>query len=220
MQNIICRGFLLVGFVFLLMSAGCSGSSGGTTSGGTAMSFFVTSSGNGANGGNYSGLTGADAKCQSLATTAGVGSKTWRAYLCTDAINAKDRIGSGPWFNFSGTMVAASVTALHASPINSTLILTETGGTVPATDHDVLTGCDTGGTFFANFPGNPAAPAPTCLSWTSSSDNNSTYVGHTNWSDANTQGTPSWNSSHDTTCSQAGLQATAGSGRLYCFAID
>jgi hypothetical protein len=179
------------------------------------MSFFVTSVGNGANGGNYGGLAGADARCQSLATAVGAGGKTWHAYLSTDSVNARDRIGSGPWYNYQGSLVAASVASLHANGFASALALTETGTKVPSDDHDIVTGTQTDGTAFSSFPGNPGAPPPTCQNWTSSDGNDYVYVGHVDWDNPN-GGT--WNSAHETTCSQSGLKSTAGSGRLYCFA--
>src|SRR5687767_12624691 len=115
------------------------------------MSFFVTSVGNGERGGNYQGLAGADARCACLAFAMGAGSKTWRAYLSVslaEKINARDRIGAGPWFNFKGQMIAPNIEGLHLSPPVAELILTETGTHAPAAEHDILTGSDANGVAF------------------------------------------------------------------------
>lgn len=190
------------------------------------MSFFVTSAGSGPAGGNLGGLAGADARCQSFAAAVGAGARTWRAYLSVHSsagggatINARDRIGAGPWFNFNGTMVAADVNALHASGVSSTVMVTERGALVPVNEHDILTGSQADGTPWPTFPGNPGAPSPTCFNWTDGSNNGFVYVGHADWDDPNTIGNPSWNASHATSCSEAGLLSTAGSGRFYCFAL-
>jgi hypothetical protein len=177
------------------------------------MSFFVTSTGNGANGGNLGGLAGADAKCQNLATNGGAGARTWRAYLSTDnpLVNARDRIGTGPWFNQQGVMVAANLTVLHNN-IAGSLILDELGQPVPQDplDHDILTG--------STVDGNVQA-GKTCADWTDSTDASGGQVGHADI-DAQDLGDESWNSQHDPQCSQAALASTAGTGRIYCFAID
>lgn len=185
-----------------------------------SLSFFVTSSGNGANGGNYGGLAGADARCQALASAVGAGGRTWRAYLSTSGggptVNARDRIGSGPWFNARGEEVAAGVDALHTTGIPSTMMLTELGTAVPSSEHDILTGTMENGNAWTEFPGNPAAPPPNCFNWTSNDPNAYTYVGHEDWD----VGSGTWNAAHEVTCDEAGLRGTAGSGRLYCFAAD
>lgn len=194
----------------------------GTTDSGVArndmMTFFVTSRGN--KGGNFGGLAGGDAFCQALAAAAGAGHRSWRAYLSDNGTNAKDRIGAGPWSNVRGEMVAASVTALHANGLPSDKALTEKGENVPENEHDILTGTMQDGTRWTSFPGNPSAPPPNCRNWTSSSANDSVYVGHADWSLPTTHGNMVWNASHDTTCDEAGLRATAGTGRLYCFAAQ
>jgi hypothetical protein len=201
-------------------ATGGGGNGGGAAGSGGApdgsMSFFATSVGNGT--GDYRGLVGADAFCQNLADAAG-SDKTWRAYLSThpnagpgQLVNAADRIGQGPWYNFSGTLVAADITGLHAGGIAPALILDEQGATIPTQEHDIVTGSQADGTSFATFPGNPNAPPPTCANWTSQSGNDYVWVGHADGG--------SWNSQHETTCSQQGLMSTAGSGRIYCFAID
>lgn len=191
------------------------------------MTFFVTSTGNGSNGGNYGGLDGADARCQALATIAGADDRSWAAYLSTAPIDgvpgglvhARDRIGSGPWHNFAGQLVAADLSSLHANGIAAELMLTETGNTVPASgpenEHDILTGSFADGSAMTAFPGNPTAPPPNCLNWTSASANDFSFVGHTDASLFD----QSWNSQHESGCDEAGLRATAGTGRLYCFAL-
>ncbi|MDH5329707.1 MAG: hypothetical protein OEW27_07140, partial [Aquincola sp.] len=167
------------------------------------MSFFVTSVGSG-KGGDLGGLEGADAHCQKLATAAGAGSRGWRAYLSASpannqpAVNARDRIGKGPWFNAKGILVARDVASLHGSGnnINKTTALTETGtpvngrGDNPNT-HDILTGSAVDGTAFA------PSPDMTCGNWTRSGPEGAAMVGHHD----RTGLTPdpfsvSWNSSH------------------------
>jgi len=188
-----------------------------------SMNFFVSSIGNGSDGGNYGGLSGADARCQSLAAAVGADNFIWRAYLSTAPIaefggaleHARDRIGSGPWRNYNGAQVAADLQGLHANGVDSSLILTEVGSTVPMNDHDIITGTQADGTAFDTFPGNPSAPTPTCLNWTSNSSDAYVWVGHSDWS----TGSGSWNDAHETTCDQAGLASTAGSGRIYCFGL-
>jgi hypothetical protein len=186
-----------------------------------SLSFFVTSIGNGANGGDFGGLPGADARCQALAIAAGGGARTWRAYLSTAGnggatVHARERIGQGPWSNAQGAMVAASLAALHANGIPSSVMQDENGDPVPTAEHDILTGTMNDGNAWTEFPGNPAAPPPNCLNWTSSDPNAYTYVGHSDWD----IGSGTWNAAHETTCDRAGLMSTLGSGRLYCFAAD
>ncbi len=195
---------------------------GGSAHAQAEMSFFVTSTGNGADAGNQGGLAGADARCQALGDVAGATGRVWRAYLSTAPIfgfggvlvHARDRIGTGPWHNYVGAEVAADVDGLHANGIDPGLMLTDTGGTVPSNEHDILTGSNPDGTALESFPGNPSAPAPTCFNWTSSSAGDYAYVGHADWAPGQ-----SWNSAHESECHEAGLAATAGSGRLYCFAL-
>lgn len=179
----------------------------------TTMSFFVTSTGNGAQGGNLGGLSGADAKCQGLADNAGSGGRTWHAYLSTDnpVVNARDRIGSGPWFNQRGVMVASDLSALHQGVVG-TLLLTELGEVVPndPLDHDILTGSTSDGTLMSG---------KTCNDWTDSTEASGGQVGHADIS-AEDLGDESWNSQHDPQCSEEALKSTAGTGRTYCFAID
>jgi hypothetical protein len=180
----------------------------------TGMSFFVSSEGSGARGGNFGGLEGADAFCQELADAAGVGERTWHAYLSTTTENARDRIGPGPWFNFAGDMVAADVESLHADGISNNdpqHVLTEYGEIVEVgDDYDILTG--------SNEDGTPHED--NCNDWTSDTDEFETRVGHSIWSDD--PDTPrSWNSAHSTNgCSEADFMSDACRGRIYCFAID
>ena len=185
------------------------------------MSFFITSVGSG-NGANLGGLAGADAHCQNLAKAVGAGGKEWRAYLSTqgaNAVNAKDRIGSGPWFNSKGVQVAASVADLHSDKNNLTkeTQLTEKGGVVNGrgdqpNQHDILTGSNLDGTAF------PAGEDHTCSNWTSESDG-SAQVGHHDRQGGGANPT-SWNAAHASKgCSQQNLIATGGNGYFYCFAV-
>jgi hypothetical protein len=188
------------------------------------MGFFVTSVGLG-DGGNLGGLAGADAHCQNLAQAAG-SNRTWRAYLSTQgpgAVNARDRIGTGPWANAEGLIMATSVENLHYdnSNFNWTHSLDENGdqfasridGDPDFTEHDVLTGTQIDGTAF------PAGEDRTCNNWTSNSEG-SAWVGHADRYSFEIPGSP-WNASHGTPgCTQANLVSTGGAGLLYCFAID
>ena len=189
------------------------------------MGFFITSRGLG-NGGNLGGLVGADAHCQALAAAAGAGHRTWHAYLSTqgpNAVNARDRIGSGPWANANGVVMATSVENLHYdnSNFNWQFTLDENGNQFDTridddydtTEHDVLTGSQIDGTAF------PAGQDQTCSNWTSSTEG-SARVGHADRYSFAVPGSP-WNSSHGTPgCTQANLIQVGGAGLLYCFAID
>jgi hypothetical protein len=186
----------------------------------TGMSFFVTSVGVG-DGANLGGLEGADAHCQSLAEAAGAGDRTWRAYLSTQgegAVNARDRIGAGPWFNAAGVEIAASVEALHTEPnnINKETALDENGQTVKGrgdepNQHDILTGSQQDGTAFAE------GEDSTCNNWTSNGEG-SARVGHHDLI-GNREGINFWNFSHPSRgCSQENLVDTGGAGLFYCFA--
>ena len=186
------------------------------------MSFFVTSAGLG-KGGDLGGLEGADRHCQRLAQAVGAGSKTWRAYLSTQgqgAVNAKDRIGSGPWFNAKGVQIAANVADLHS---DNNKITKETGldemgmavkgrGDTP-NQHDMLTGTQHDGTAV------PGTDDATCSNWTNSTDGQgSAVVGHHDLI-GNPQGINFWNYSHKTPgCAPANLQRVGGAGLFYCFA--
>jgi hypothetical protein len=180
------------------------------------MSFFLTSEGSG-NGGDLGGLEGADAICQNLAESAGHGDVTWRAYLSTqgrNAVDARDRIGDGPWFNANGARIAANLAELHSSAhrIAGFTALDERGRQIPGSGfapnrHDILTGTQSDGTAY------PAGEDMTCNNWTSSSDDNKARVGHHDYA--------AWASTHDTRgCSQSALISTGGDGLFYCFAID
>jgi hypothetical protein len=193
--------------------------------------FFLTSAGPG-NGANLGGLAGADRHCQALAQTAGAGTKTWHAYLSTQAadgqpaVNARDRIGKGPWQNSKGVVVAKDVADLHSANNNLSkqTALTEKGevnngrGDTP-NRHDVLTGSQPDGTAF------PADTDRTCKNWTSSTQG-AAMVGHSDRLGLrDDDASKSWNSSHpsrgpDGGCSQADLKSTGGDGLLYCFAVN
>lgn len=180
------------------------------------MSFFVTSQGPG-RGGDLGGLAGADAYCAKLAGMAGAGSKTWHAYLSTDTVDARSRIGSGPWYNAKGVMIAASVEQLHGpeNKLDKQSALSEKGEVIAGRGdtpnrHDILTGSTPEGTRVAG---------KNCMGWTSS-DAGTTLVGHHDRiglrDDAPSK---SWNSSHETRgCGQDALRSTGGDGLLYCFA--
>ena len=189
------------------------------------MGVFITSVGLG-DGGNLGGLAGADEHCQSLAAAAGAGHRTWRAYLSTqgpNAVNARDRIGNGPWANANGLVMATNLESLHFdnSNINWTHMLDENGnqfasridGDPDFTEHDVLTGSRIDGTAY------PPGEDMTCSNWTSN-DEGSARVGHADRYSFTTPGSP-WNSSHGTPgCTQEALVRVGGAGLLYCFAID
>jgi hypothetical protein len=199
-----------------------AGTGAASAQGAGSMTFFVTSVGNGAAAGDYGGLVGADARCQALAAAAGAGARTWRAYLSTAPnfqggalVHARDRIGGGPWRNFDGDEVASDLADLHANGVAPALMLTELGGAVPLAEHDILTGTDADGTAIEEFPGNPAAPPPNCLNWTSNAPDAYGWVGHEDWIAGQ-----SWIDQHEVLCDEAGLASTAGSGRLYCFALS
>jgi hypothetical protein len=190
------------------------------------MSFFVTSAGPG-NGANLGGLAGADKQCQTLAAAAGAGNRTWRAYLSAaaasgqPAVNAKDRIGKGPWYNQKGVMIAKSVEDLHseANNLKKDTALTEKGATVNGVgdtpnQHDILTGSQPDGTL------QPGADT-TCTNWTAATDGSgAAQLGHVDRMGRGATGS-SWNSAHPSRgCSQANLVATGGNGYLYCFAAN
>ena len=189
------------------------------------MSFFIVSSGPG-NGADLGGLAGADGRCQMLARAVGVGSRTWRAYLSATAsggqaaVNARDRIGSGPWFNAKGVQIASDVDDLHSDKNNLTkeTQLNEYGRMVNGRGdspnrHDVLTGSQLDGTAFTG------SDDTTCGNWTSHGEG-SAQVGHHDRTGGGKNPT-SWNSAHGSRgCSQENLQGTGGDGLYYCFAID
>jgi hypothetical protein len=191
----------------------------------STMSFFITSVGSG-NGANLGGLAGADKHCQTLAQAAGAGNRTWRAYLSAaaegsqPAVNARDRIGKGPWHNVKGVRVAESVADLHSdkNQLSKENSLTEKGavvngrGDTPNT-HDILTGSNLDGT----VPSGTAANV-TCGNWTSNGAEGGALAGHHDRQGGGANPT-SWNSAHSTKgCSQPNLVATGGAGLFYCFA--
>lgn len=189
------------------------------------MSFFITSAGSG-DGAKLGGLAGADARCKQLADASGVTGKTWRAYLSAKAaagqpaVNAKDRIGRGPWYNHHGVMVAQSVADLHSdnNKLSKENSLTEKGETVKGrgdtpNQHDILTGALMDGTL------SPDTTDTTCSNWTSNGTG-AAFVGHFDRVGGGANPT-SWNSAHPSRgCSQQNLVATGGNGYFYCFAIN
>lgn len=191
-----------------------------------AMSFFLTSRGPG-DGANLGGLAGADQHCQALAEEAGQGNKTWRAYLSAAAmdgeaaVNARDRIGSGPWYNAAGVEVASSVENLHSDDNNLTkeTVLSEQGEQINGRGdepnrHDILTGSGLDGMLY------DGEGDVTCSNWTSNGEDGSARVGHHDRTGGGDNPT-SWNAAHSSRgCSQENLQGTGGDGLFYCFAID
>ncbi len=192
------------------------------------FTFFVTSVGGG-QGANYGGLEGADAHCQKLADGAGTPYKTWRAYLSTqgpNAVNARDRIGKGPWTNVRGQVIARDVGHLHGDSLEQAQLgsnltrntaLTEKGerpkaaGDTP-NEHDIVTGSTPDGRAF------PDGDDKTCRNYTSSAENGSVQLGHF---DRTGGGNASWNSAHASRgCSQPKLISTGGAGLLYCFVAN
>ena len=204
--------------------AACGSMSGGGKSG---TSFFVTSSGSG-KGADLGGLAGADQQCQKLATAAGAGNRTWRAYLSQQptpnvpGVNARDRIGSGPWRNAKGVVIATDVANLHSASnnLNKQTALTEKGDVVNGRGdtpnmHDILTGSQPDGTAIAG------SVDTTCGNWTKSGEG-AAMLGHSDRTGLD-ESVPakSWNSSHQSRgCSQDALKATGGAGMFYCFATN
>jgi len=195
------------------------------------FSFFVTSEGLG-DGANLGGLAGADAHCQRLATRVDAGNQVWHAYLSTQAadgvpaINARDRIGHGPWFNTRGVLVAKDLAQLHGDTlelaragnlINKATAFTEKNEPVKGyndrpTQHDILTGSQADGRAFSDTADH------TCKNYTSNSANDSAQLGHV---DRTGESSGSWNAAHPSTgCSQQNLMFTGGAGLLYCFATN
>ena len=225
-------------FVATAISAGCSSddddaeTSTEPLSAKDGLSFFVSSSTNMT--GNLGGLAGADKICTDLASAVGAGNKVWKAYLSTTTVNAKDRIGVGPWFNAKGTQLAASVAALHDGTLkgNSDLFVTEKGDKVngqwnssngmngaPANEHDILTGSAADGTLAP--PDAMTGRNSNCSDWTSSGTDAIAQVGHSDGMGPGMATDPafytSWNSSHaNQDCSNTAPRG--GAGRIYCFA--
>jgi len=192
------------------------------------MTFFVTSQGPG-KGADLGGLAGADKHCQDLAASAGAGGKTWHAYLSTQgagAVNARDRIGKGPWMNAKGVVVAASVADLHSAnnKLSKENNLSEKGEVINGRGdkpnrHDILTGSQPDGTAFQ------PDKDMTCKNYTSSTQG-AVMLGHNDRKGLDeSDAAHSWNSSHPSRgseggCSQADLRSTGGDGLLYCFAVN
>ena len=197
--------------------AGCLALTAPTTAQ-NKMSFFVTSVGSG-NGGNLGGLNGADKQCQALAAKAGAGNRTWRAYLSTSGaggVNARDRIGKGPWVNAKGQVIANNVDELHSDKvnINNDTALDEQGRPINAPGapnrHDILTGSTPDG----------RATDTTCQNWTSAAGDQTAMLGHHDRMTFGKPGSP-WNAAHASKgCSQENLVATGGAGLFYCVAAD
>jgi hypothetical protein len=192
----------------------------------SGMTFFITSTGSG-KGADFGGLSGADKHCQTLATAAGAGNATWHAYLSQSpaqgapAVNAKDRIGNGPWQNAKGVVIAKDVAELHGNNnLNKQTALTEKGEVVNGrgdtpNKHDILTGSTPQGTAFTG------SEDKTCGNWTKSGEG-SAIVGHhdRNGTNPDPVANVSWNSSHPTAgCSDDLLKKTGSAGLLYCFAV-
>ncbi|MBL8592173.1 MAG: hypothetical protein JNK01_05765 [Devosia sp.] len=182
----------------------------------TTMTFFVTSVGAG-DGANLGGLDGADAHCAKLAEAAGSSGKTWKAYLSAEGVNARDRIGAGPWQNFKGDVIATDVANLHSADnkLTKATALSESGNPINGrgdtpNQHDILTGSNPDGTL---------AAGQTCGDWTLNGEG-SAIVGHSDRTGLDdSDAAKSWNSSHPSRgCSQENLVGTGGAGLLYCFA--
>lgn len=192
--------------------------------GSSSMTFFVTSVGSG-KGADLGGLAGADRHCQDLAQAAGAGNHTWHAYLSTtgaESVNARDRIGTGPWRNAAGIAIAQSVDDLHgaANNLNKQTALTEKGAVVPGrgdsvNQHDMLTGSSPEGRAV------PGDTDTTCSNWTSR-DQGAAIVGHHDRMGLRDDApSKSWNSSHPSRgCSQENLRGSGGAGYFYCFAVN
>jgi len=212
----------------VLMSPGITEGQGQAQMPAQPMSFFITSAGPG-DGANLGGLAGADAHCQKLASAAGAGNRMWRAYLSQSqagdvpSVNARGRIGNGPWFNAKGQLIAANVQDLHGdierdrNNVRKPTALNEKGGMVNGVgdmpnQHDILTGSDSTGRVMI---GNPAIT--TCGNWTSNGMGNAIVGHHDRLGGANS----SWNAAHSSAgCSQEALVKTGGAGLLYCFAAN
>jgi hypothetical protein len=229
MQKPLKRRLWVLAGASALIGAGCA-TVDNMMGGGTGdMSFFVTSVGPG-RGADLGGIEGADRHCQSLAAAAGAGGKTWRAYLSTqgkalndtNVVHARDRIGSGPWYNAKGVRIASNVAELHsAANINKDTGLDERGQpindrTMKPNKHDILTGSRPDGTAYA------AGYDYTCSNWTSSASTGSAMLGHHDRAGpVDHPWATSWNSSHQSRgCGQDNLRGTGGDGLLYCFAAN
>jgi hypothetical protein len=222
---------LSMSLISLPLLVACGGSSDDNNSGAgsttlSPMSFFITSAGSG-KGADLGGLAGADQLCQSLAASADAGNRTWRAYLSTSvsggtpAINARDRIGRGPWRNAKGVVIAQDIENLHGdNNITKETALTEKGNQVNGSGdqpntHDILTGSQPDGRAFNG--GNNM----TCSNWTSSGEGTAMLGHHDRRGTNQPPASLSWNSSHASRgCSQEALRGTGGAGLMYCFAPE
>jgi hypothetical protein len=219
------KSSLTITAIAVLLSA-CASTANQQSAATTPMTFFVTSTGSG-KGADLGGLSGADRHCQDLAAAVGAGGRTWHAYLSASAsggsaaVNARDRIGRGPWQNSKGVVIAQSVDDLHSAGnnLNKQTALTETGGTVPGrgdpvNQHDILTGSSPDGRAMA---GNTDT---TCGNWSSSGDGAAILGHHDRQGLRDDEPSKSWNSSHPSRgCSQENLRGTGGAGYFYCFAV-
>jgi hypothetical protein len=228
------RTSVLIGSLVLaaIVVAGCAS----TPAGPAGMTFFITSIGPG-KGGDLGGLEGADQHCQKLGQAGGAGSREWRAYLSTQApalnspafVNARDRIGTGPWQNAKGEVIARNVEDLHSASSNliKATAMDEMGRPVNSrtetpNKHDILTGSRPDGTAFAGGAGGGQPfPDMTCGNWTKSTTEGAAMTGHFDRSGPTTASwATSWNSSHPTVgCNIERIRPTGGDGLLYCFAV-
>ncbi len=206
--------------VTTLIGVGCA------TAQNSRMGFFLTSNGPG-DGANLGGLSGADAHCQMLAKSVGAGGRTWRAYLSTSganreaAVDARDRVGAGPWSSANGVQVASDIADLHSdtNKLSKENSISESGELINGRGdspnrHDILTGSNLDGTAFSDDQDH------TCRDWTHNGSDGSAQVGHHDRTGGGANPT-SWNSAHGSRgCSQSDLQGTGGDGLYYCFAVD
>ena len=208
-----------------LVVTACAGMGGARSGGSSAsgMSFFVTSA-NPGQGADFGGLAGADRYCEALATRVGEGRKSWRAYLSTTgagSVNARDRIGRGPWYNAKGVLIASGVDELHGvNGLDKQTALTEQGETImgagdAVNSHDILTGSASDGRSV------PGATDTTCGNWTKSGDGAAIVGHHDRRGLRDDEPSRSWNSSHPSRgCGLEALKSTGGGGLLYCFAAN
>lgn len=209
-----------------MLLAACASTANQQSAAISPLTFFVTSTGSG-KGADLGGLSGADRHCQDLAAAVGAGGRTWHAYLSATAsggeaaVNARDRIGRGPWHNAKGVVIAQSVDDLHGASnnLNKQTALTEKGETVsgrgdPVNQHDILTGSSPDGRALAGDTDT------TCRNWTSSGEGAAMLGHHDRQGLRDDEPSKSWNSSHPSRgCSQENLRGTGGAGYFYCFAV-
>jgi len=221
---------MLATFSLIAIGAVVLGYASAQDDGDHSMSFFLTSRNIG-NGADLGGLAGADAHCQALAEAVGAGDRTWRAYMSTSTVNARDRIGKGPWYNVKGQLIAKDLVDLHDGNDNVTTdnSFTETGGRIPGLEdeenatHDMLTGSKSDGTLalvkegLAGIAEHESGDPATCGDWTGGEGR--ARVGH--FDSQNGEPGTVWNSAHYTLgCSQEDLEKNASVGLFYCFAAD